>query len=289
MYWHTVLSFSGSTSISAKCFAVFFAVYFMPYSLSGSSSICRSEQTSRSAEQVQVQISIGAAGDRRGVQRAGHSSCWLCHQLRHPHSLQGTPGLALCVAGLFDDFISLIWFEWILWSVCPHRTTSIEWDEQPEQGGLGNPSLLSLSKNCLFLCWKIILASLLTRFKINFKRRCVLVCHRFSNVNVEGGKKSEVVDCNQTDIFCYLRYDVELFQRIETLIGKKLPAFPTQEDEVMMLVERVSEAQRFARMVSHHFSECFPDTISNMENHVVVCKTGRVNIIAYSTSVYLIL
>lgn len=44
---------------------------------------------------------------------------------------------------------------------------------------------------------------------------------------------------------------MELFQRIETLIGKKLPAFPTQEDEVMMLVERVSEAQRFARLVSH--------------------------------------
>ncbi|XP_044038311.1 probable ATP-dependent RNA helicase DDX47 [Siniperca chuatsi] len=44
------------------------------------------------------------------------------------------------------------------------------------------------------------------------------------------------------------QYDVELFQRIESLIGKKLPAFPTQEDEVMMLVERVSEAQRFARL-----------------------------------------
>lgn len=45
---------------------------------------------------------------------------------------------------------------------------------------------------------------------------------------------------------------MELFQRIETLIGKKLPAFPTQEEEVMMLVERVSEAQRFARLVSVH-------------------------------------
>ncbi|XP_042371376.1 probable ATP-dependent RNA helicase DDX47 [Plectropomus leopardus] len=49
------------------------------------------------------------------------------------------------------------------------------------------------------------------------------------------------------------QYDVELFQRIESLIGKKLPAFPTQEEEVMMLVERVSEAQRFARLVGHHF------------------------------------
>ncbi|KAK1785733.1 hypothetical protein P4O66_019085, partial [Electrophorus voltai] len=44
------------------------------------------------------------------------------------------------------------------------------------------------------------------------------------------------------------QYDVELFQRIEALIGKKLPAFPTQEEEVMMLVERVSEAQRYARV-----------------------------------------
>ena len=44
-------------------------------------------------------------------------------------------------------------------------------------------------------------------------------------------------------------YDVELFQRIEHLIGKKLPVFPTQDEEVMMLTERVNEAQRFARMV----------------------------------------
>ncbi|XP_006888482.1 PREDICTED: probable ATP-dependent RNA helicase DDX47 isoform X2 [Elephantulus edwardii] len=44
------------------------------------------------------------------------------------------------------------------------------------------------------------------------------------------------------------QYDVELFQRIEHLIGKKLPVFPTQDEEVMMLTERVTEAQRFARM-----------------------------------------
>uniref|UniRef100_A0A8C4VMK9 Probable ATP-dependent RNA helicase DDX47 n=2 Tax=Gopherus evgoodei TaxID=1825980 RepID=A0A8C4VMK9_9SAUR len=44
------------------------------------------------------------------------------------------------------------------------------------------------------------------------------------------------------------QYDVELFQRIEHLIGKKLPVFPTQEEEVMMLTERVAEAQRCARM-----------------------------------------
>ncbi|XP_077308586.1 putative ATP-dependent RNA helicase DDX47 isoform X2 [Lithobates pipiens] len=44
------------------------------------------------------------------------------------------------------------------------------------------------------------------------------------------------------------QYDVELFQRIEQIIGKKLPAFPTQEEEVMLLNERVAEAQRFARV-----------------------------------------
>lgn len=49
--------------------------------------------------------------------------------------------------------------------------------------------------------------------------------------------------------FSFFRYDVELFQRIEHLIGKKLPVFPTQDEEVMMLTERVNEAQRFARMV----------------------------------------
>ena len=43
---------------------------------------------------------------------------------------------------------------------------------------------------------------------------------------------------------------MELYQRIEHLIDKKLPLYKTEEDEVMLLVERVNEAQRFARMVS---------------------------------------
>ncbi|TSX99893.1 putative ATP-dependent RNA helicase DDX47 [Bagarius yarrelli] len=48
---------------------------------------------------------------------------------------------------------------------------------------------------------------------------------------------------------CVINFDIPTHsKRIETLIGKKLPAFPTQEEEVMMLVERVSEAQRFARL-----------------------------------------
>ncbi|XP_047144372.1 probable ATP-dependent RNA helicase DDX47 isoform X1 [Hydra vulgaris] len=44
------------------------------------------------------------------------------------------------------------------------------------------------------------------------------------------------------------QYDVELYQRIEQLIGKKLPLHPMVEEEVMLLVERVTEAQRYAKM-----------------------------------------
>ncbi|XP_041363605.1 probable ATP-dependent RNA helicase DDX47 [Gigantopelta aegis] len=44
------------------------------------------------------------------------------------------------------------------------------------------------------------------------------------------------------------QYDVELYQRIEHLIGKQLPLFKTEEEEVMLLMERVSEAQRHAKM-----------------------------------------
>ena len=49
--------------------------------------------------------------------------------------------------------------------------------------------------------------------------------------------------------FLHARYDVELYQRIEQLIGKKLPLHATVEEEVMSLMERVSEAQRHAKMV----------------------------------------
>ncbi|XP_015516157.2 probable ATP-dependent RNA helicase DDX47 [Neodiprion lecontei] len=44
------------------------------------------------------------------------------------------------------------------------------------------------------------------------------------------------------------QYDVELYQRIEQLISKKLPLYTTQEDEVMVLQERVSEAHRMVKM-----------------------------------------
>ncbi len=42
------------------------------------------------------------------------------------------------------------------------------------------------------------------------------------------------------------QYDVELFQRIEQLIGKKMELHPCEEPEVLRLLERVTEAHRKA-------------------------------------------
>lgn len=47
-----------------------------------------------------------------------------------------------------------------------------------------------------------------------------------------------------------MQYDVELYQRIEELISKKLPLYKTEEQEVMVLQERVAEAERLAKLVS---------------------------------------
>ncbi|XP_034946251.1 probable ATP-dependent RNA helicase DDX47 [Chelonus insularis] len=44
------------------------------------------------------------------------------------------------------------------------------------------------------------------------------------------------------------QYDVELYQRIEQLISKQLPLYKTEENEVMILQERVAEAQRHVKM-----------------------------------------
>ena len=55
--------------------------------------------------------------------------------------------------------------------------------------------------------------------------------------------------------FLCSRYDVELYQRIEKLIGKKLPQHPMVDEEVMLLVERVTEAQRYAKIVSEDLIE----------------------------------
>jgi len=48
--------------------------------------------------------------------------------------------------------------------------------------------------------------------------------------------------------FC--RYDIELFLRIEQLLGQKIPVYEPNIDSVKILMERVSEAQRYAKLVS---------------------------------------
>ena len=42
------------------------------------------------------------------------------------------------------------------------------------------------------------------------------------------------------------QYDVEIYQRLEGLLGKKLPELKLDEETVLVLLERVNEAQRLA-------------------------------------------
>jgi len=44
------------------------------------------------------------------------------------------------------------------------------------------------------------------------------------------------------------QYDVEVYQMIEHMLGQKLTQFPAPQEEVLLLMERVGEAQRFAAM-----------------------------------------
>eukprot|EP00271_Cylindrocystis_brebissonii_P013125 TRINITY_DN32722_c0_g1_i1.p1 TRINITY_DN32722_c0_g1~~TRINITY_DN32722_c0_g1_i1.p1 ORF type:complete len:469 (+),score=99.49 TRINITY_DN32722_c0_g1_i1:569-1975(+) len=44
------------------------------------------------------------------------------------------------------------------------------------------------------------------------------------------------------------QYDVELFQRIEQLTGVKMEAFPAEQEDVLLMLERVNDAQRMATM-----------------------------------------
>ena len=43
---------------------------------------------------------------------------------------------------------------------------------------------------------------------------------------------------------------MEVYQRIEQLLGMKLDVYPTVKEEALVLEERVEEASRFAKMVS---------------------------------------
>jgi ATP-dependent RNA helicase DDX47/RRP3 len=45
------------------------------------------------------------------------------------------------------------------------------------------------------------------------------------------------------------QYELEWYIQIEKLIGKKLPEYPAEEDEVLSLLERVAEAKKLSAMV----------------------------------------
>lgn len=51
------------------------------------------------------------------------------------------------------------------------------------------------------------------------------------------------------------QYDVELFQKIEALTGHKMEEYPSEQEAVLLLLERVGEAQRISTMqVCHPFT-----------------------------------
>lgn len=53
------------------------------------------------------------------------------------------------------------------------------------------------------------------------------------------------------------QYDVEVYQRLERLLGKKLPEYRLDEETVLVLLERVNEAQRLAtRELKEQLSVC---------------------------------
>lgn len=51
------------------------------------------------------------------------------------------------------------------------------------------------------------------------------------------------------------QYDVEIFQRIEASLGKKMETYATEKEEVMAFQNRVEEAQRHARVEMKSFLE----------------------------------
>jgi ATP-dependent RNA helicase DDX47/RRP3 len=51
------------------------------------------------------------------------------------------------------------------------------------------------------------------------------------------------------------QYDVEIWLRIEGALGKKLEEYDLEKDEVMVLAERVGEAQRQAIVEMKNFDE----------------------------------
>ena len=63
-----------------------------------------------------------------------------------------------------------------------------------------------------------------------------------------------LICCPHYFVYLYSRYDVELFLRIEQLLGHKIPVYEPNKDSVMVMMERVTEAQRIAKLVSSFIS-----------------------------------
>lgn len=72
------------------------------------------------------------------------------------------------------------------------------------------------------------------------------------------------------------QYDVELYQRIEHLLGFQLPVFPVEEADVMALEERVAEAQRVAKMVTIHSDYFYAIIIILINQCVIFPASGQV-------------
>ena len=76
------------------------------------------------------------------------------------------------------------------------------------------------------------------------------------------------------------QYDVENYQRIEKLIDKKLEAYPCDENTVLVLLERVTEAQRIALQQMReeekkHNKKDRSKDIGDNEDEVVESFAGR--------------
>ena len=62
------------------------------------------------------------------------------------------------------------------------------------------------------------------------------------------------------------RYDVELFQKIEALTGQKMESYHAEEDVVMLMLDRINEAQRMATLQVRGHCACVGVTLLSMHN-----------------------
>lgn len=106
--------------------------------------------------------------------------------------------------------------------------------------------------------------------KFKAKERSILVCTDVAsrgldiphvdivvNYDVPGASKDYIHRVGRTAragrngiaITMVTQYDVELFQKVESLIGMRLEKYPINNDEVLLLVENVDQAMKMAQSV----------------------------------------